>query len=86
MMQVVLHLPPPRPLDCKCPNCNPVARVHIARAGLWLRRYPNCSRIFRGAGALHTHQGWHKRKENIEAGVYDRLEDLPKVRLTIAST
>ena len=50
-----------------------------------LRRYPNCSRTFRAAGALNTHQGWHKRNENLEAGVYDRLEDLPEVRLAIAS-
>ena len=86
MMQVDLHLPPPRPIDHNCHWCNCVVFVHIARGGLWLRRYPNCVRAFRTAGALHTHQGWHKRKENLEAGVYDRLEDLPKVRLTIAST
>ena len=31
-------------------------------------------------GALHTHTGWHKRKENIDAGLYDLLGHHLKVR------
>ena len=25
------------------------------------------------AGALHTHDGWHKRRENIDNGTYEKL-------------
>ena len=45
------------------------------------RRYPGCVRVFTLPGALHTHTGWHKRKENIQAGVYDRLGHHLKVNL-----
>ena len=43
-------------------------------------RYPGCSRMFKLPGALHTHTGWHKRKENIDAGLYDGLGHHLKVR------
>ena len=37
-------------------------------------RHAGCSRIFKVPGALHTHTGWHRRKERIDAGEYD-LQD-----------
>ena len=44
-----------------------------------LCRYPGCSRVFKLPGALHTHTGWHKRKENLDAGLYDLVEHHLKV-------
>ena len=42
-------------------------------------RYPGCNRVFKLPAALHTHTGWHKRKENISDGVYDRVAHHTKV-------
>eukprot|EP01046_Picozoa_sp_COSAG06_P052816 COSAG06_NODE_8968_length_2022_cov_2.432137_2_plen_176_part_00 len=44
-------------------------------------RYPNCTRQFKTGYQLHSHTGWHKRKENLDAGVYDRCSHPLKVRL-----
>ena len=49
-------------------------------------RYPGCNRVFALPGALHTHTGWHKRKENISAGVYDRLGHHLKVSVMAGTT
>ena len=64
---------------CGCPTRRLVfCRLTILGA---CHRYPGCTRVFTMPGALHTHTGWHKRKENISAGVYDRLGHHLKVRI-----
>ena len=42
--------------------------------------HPGCVRVFNSLGALHTHMGWHKRKELIAKGAYERTEHHLKVR------
>lgn len=39
--------------------------------------YPGCVKTFKLPGALHTHNGWHKRRENIDNGVCKRRTGLP---------
>ena len=48
-------------------------RPHHKRMLCAARRFPGCERQFANAGALHTHQGWHRRKQRMKDGVYDKL-------------
>jgi hypothetical protein len=45
----------------------------------WCGRYPGCHRAFKLPSALNAHVGWHKRKINIDSGVYNANHRL-KVR------
>lgn len=85
--RVPMPVRPPRPSGASSTRCRRPGTTSTpisSRDGVerCVRRYPGCSRVFNLPGALHTHTGWHKRKENISAGVYDRLGHHLKVRAT----
>ena len=56
-----------------CPHC----RRHRTYRG----RRQECKRKFTTKAALHTHIGWHKRKDNETNGVYDARDNLKKVSI-----
>ena len=49
-------------------------------------RYYGCGRKFKTPGALHTHSGWHKRRDNMDNGIYERQCHTQKVHLPPART
>ena len=52
----------------------------VAQGDSYACTHPGCVRVFNSLGALHTHMGWHKRKELIAKGAYERTEHHLKVR------
>ena len=53
----------------------------VVRGDSYACTHPGCVRVFNSLGALHTHMGWHKRKELIAKGAYERTEHHLKVRI-----
>ena len=76
------RLPGPTLTACSSAGAHPDAPAIRGEAGrvpstpqthAVARRFPGCERQFANASALHTHQGWHRRKQRMKDGVYDKL-------------
>ena len=69
-----------------CRKISECVCTHRAYTIAYACSYEGCGRKFKTPGALHTHTGWHKRRDNMDNGIYERQCHTQEVHLPPAQT